>query len=165
MKWCYGLAALLLLAALSVPVQAFTADRLDISVQENGDANITFDYTLNWLEYLAVFLHVADPAAELQRSLQSNTYANVTVYSVTPKKVSLGVEKFAVVRDQPAGTTLTTPMFSFAGAERVLQQYWFSRYMSPDFSPTVTVIEFPDGYSQIFYDQITIPSVSHNIGK
>jgi hypothetical protein len=27
------------------------------------------------------------------------------------------------------------------------------------------VIEFPDGYSQIFYDQITIPSVSHIIGK
>lgn len=165
MKWTYGLAALLLLVALSVPVQAFTADRLDISVQENGDANITFDYTLNWLEYLAVFLHVADPAAELQKAVQSNAYANVTVYSVTPREVSLGVEKFAVVQDQAMGTTLTTPTISFAGAEQVLQQYWFSRYISPDFSPTTTVIQFPDGYSQTFYDQITIPSVSHTIGQ
>jgi hypothetical protein len=165
MKWCYGLIALLLLVALCIPVHAFTADRLDISVQENGDANITFDYTLNWLEYLAVFLHVADPGAELQKALQGNTYANVTVYSVTPKKVSLGVEKFAVVQDQATGTTLRTPTVSFAGAERVLQQYWFSRYISPDFSPSITVIQFPDGYSETFIDQITIPSVSHTIGQ
>ncbi len=165
MKWCYGLAALLLLVALSMPVQAFTADRLDISVRENGDANITFDYTLNWLEYLAVFLHVADPAAELQKAVQSNTYANVTVNSVTPREVSLGVEKFAVVQDQAMGPTLTTPTISFAQAEQVLQQYWFSRYISPDFSPATTVIQFPDGYSQTFYDQITIPSVSHTIGQ
>jgi hypothetical protein len=165
MKWCYGLAALLLLVALSVPVQAFTADRLDISVRENGDANITFDYTLNWLEYLAVFLHVADPAVELQKALQSNTYATVTVNSVSPRVVSLDVQKFAVVQDEANGTTLTTPAVSFAEAERVLQQYWFSNMISPDFSPAITVIHFPDGYSQTFYDQITIPSVSHTTGQ
>jgi hypothetical protein len=35
--------------------------------------------------------------------------------------------------------------------------------ISPNLAPQVTTITFPDGYQDIFYDQISISSVSHTV--
>ena len=52
---------LLVICFFICPAQAFTAKSLDIAVQQNDDAVITFTYQLSWLENFAVFMHIADP--------------------------------------------------------------------------------------------------------
>ena len=43
---------------------------------------------------------------------------------------------------------MKTPALSFQGAEAVLNQYWFAPLISPDFSPDVTRVVFPDQYTR-----------------
>ena len=61
----FGIIALCLLAAAVMPVQAFTAKSLTITLSPEGDARVDMHYELSFLEETAVFLRVADPAAEL----------------------------------------------------------------------------------------------------
>jgi hypothetical protein len=59
--------------------------------------------------------------------------------------------------------SLNTPALSFKNAEKVLNKYWFARFISPDFSPEVTRVSFPDGFSELFFNKDQIPSVRHII--
>ena len=86
----------LVLALLFCPVHAFTADSLNIVVQPGGDARITFDYTLNWIEYAAVFTRIADPATELQQAVANNFNTQVTIAGVTDHETQLDVPGFAI---------------------------------------------------------------------
>ena len=144
-------------------VQAFTAEELDISVSENGDADISFSYSLSWLENFAVFLRITDPAAELKSALESNFNKPVNVISVDNNKAHIIVNNFASVKTKDGLTIYTTPSMSFSEAEATLNSYWFAPLISPDFSPSQTVIIFPDGYRQVFYNELNIPSVSHTV--
>ena len=54
-------ASLLVLAFVVAPAGAFSADELRILVDEDGGANITFNYTLSWIERIAVFFKIAEP--------------------------------------------------------------------------------------------------------
>ncbi len=58
-----------------------------------------------------------------------------------------------------------TPGLSFGQAEDVLKNYWFSGFVHPDFSPTTTVIRFPDGYSVEYHDVDLVPPVTHTLNK
>jgi len=71
------------------------------------------------------------------------------------------VKGFAAEKVKNGTVTLTTPALSFEKAEQVLQQYWFAALISPDFSPEVTRVTFPDGYTETFYNQDRIPKISH----
>jgi hypothetical protein len=145
------------------PVQAFTAEELDISVSDNGDADISFSYSLSWLENFAVFLRITDPAAELRSALESNVNKPVQVISVENNLARIIVNNFASVKTDDGQKIYTTPSMSFSEAEATLNSYWFAPLISPDFSPSQTVIIFPDGYRQTFYNELTIPSVSHTV--
>lgn len=81
--------AVIVLALLFSPVYAFTSDSFDIHVQPNGDARITFDYTLTWLEHVAVFMRIANPATELQKAITNNFNKQVTIASVTDHETQL----------------------------------------------------------------------------
>lgn len=161
-KWVI-LAVLGVLAIACVPAQAFTADTLDIAVRENGDATITFAYQLNWFEYIVIYLRIADPAAQLRDVLESNLGRTVVVHSVSPGMLSLDVEGFASVQDGTPGLTYTTPVLQFTAAEQYLKQQWFSGLVSADFSPSISTIRFPDGFSQQFLNQDTIPAITHTV--
>ena len=154
---------LLALALLFSPVHAFTADSLVISVQPNGDARITFDYSLSWLEQAAVFARIADPATELRNAFANNAGRPVTIESVTDHEAVFDVQGFAGVKQADGMTSYRTPGLSFAAAEKVLKQYWFAPLISADFSPAVSQVTFPDGYSVRFENQISIPSVTHSV--
>jgi len=155
------LAALLLLSTVAYPALAFQADTLTISLDQDGNANVAFTYHLSWLEYFAVFTRIADPAFEVQRVLEENLHRPVYVQSAGTDSISLTVEAFARVEKSDGVTTLTTPALSFAAAERVLESYWFAPLISPDFSPTVTKVQFPDGYEETFSEAISIPAITH----
>jgi hypothetical protein len=146
------------------PAQAFTAKSLDITVQPTGDATITFDYDLSWFENAAVFMRITDPALELQKALESNYHKPVTVTAADSGHAQFIVQGFASRNENNGAVTMTTPAVSFAEAQNVLNTYWFAPLISPDFSPNVTHVSFPDGYVETFNDQISIPAVKHTLG-
>jgi hypothetical protein len=151
----------LVVILLACPVQAFSAKNLDIAIQDNADAIITFDYELSWIENMAVFSRIADPSAELAKALQNQFRKNVAVTSVSGNHAEFLVERFATRTENDGGVSLNTPSLSFKNAEKAINKYWFARFISPDFSPEVTRVSFPDGYSMEFYNQDQIPSVRH----
>lgn len=154
-------ASVIVLCILSVPAQAMTAESLDIRIDGQGQALVTFDYSLSFFENLAIFLRVADPAKELKSALESNFAKPVQVISVSDGRAVIAVDNFASVRHEGGQTIIRTPGMSFSEAERILKSYWFAPLISTDFSPSVTTVTFPDGYRQLFYDQIEIPSITH----
>ena len=157
------IAGLLLMAVAVMPVQAFTMKSLTIDIAGNGDAQIAMQYDLSFIEQSEVFLRIADPAAELQSAFRSGSSAPVTVTEATSSSARLTVPSFASVTTTDGKTAITSPAVSFERARAVLNSYWFAPLISPDFSPAVTTVTFPDGYREYFYDQISIPSVAHAV--
>jgi len=155
---------LILILAISVcPVQAFTAKSLDIVLQDNGDALITFDYDLSWYENVAVFAQITNPGNELKRALEANFGKKVDVITTTGKQSQVLVQGFASRSVKDNLVTMVTPALSFDSAEKILKQYWFAPLINVDFSPAVTRVIFPDGYIETFNNQIAIPKIDHNL--
>jgi hypothetical protein len=161
-RYALPVAGLFFIALLLVcPAQAFTAKGLDIAVQDNTDAVITFTYELSWFEHAAVFARIGDPGTELKKALENNFHKPVDVTRAGAGMTQFLVKGFAAEKVKNGTVTLTTPALSFEKAEQVLQQYWFAALISPDFSPEVTRVTFPDGYTETFYNQDRIPKISH----
>jgi len=162
-KRLFVLAGLMVLVGcLAVsPVHAFTAKTLDITVQENTDAVIIFDYELSWFENIAVFMRIADPGTELKKALESSYGKPVLVTKTNGGESGFMVQGFASIEERDGTVALITPALSFVDAEKILNQYWFAPLISPDFSPAVTRVNFPDQYTEEFYNQISIPVIRH----
>ena len=161
----YLVLGIAVLACCICPVQAFTAKSLDIAVQQNGDAMITFDYDLSWYENIAVFTRIADPATELKKALESNYGKSVDVLATSGSEVKILVHGFASGSTSGGRTTMTTPSLSFQSAETVLKQYWFAPLISVDFSPDVTRVTFPDRYTVQYANQISLPAITHTLNS
>ncbi|TAJ43936.1 hypothetical protein [Methanofollis fontis] len=157
------LAALLVIAALALPAGAFTADRLDIAIEENGTATITFDYTLSWIEDVAVFFRIADPADELKSALETFSGRSVDVVSVSDRSATFSVESFVHIAEKGNETIYTTPSINLTQSEEALKDYWFAPLIDADFSPAVTVITFPDGSQQVYENIAEIPKTSKSL--
>jgi len=161
----FGIIALCLLAAAVMPVQAFTAKSLTITLSPEGDARVDMHYELSFLEETAVFLRVADPAAELKKAFDSHSSEPVTVPQVTSSSAVVLIPGFATVNQGTRQSRMVTPSVSFEKAQQVMNSYWFAPLVSPDFSPDITTVIFPDGYQEQFHDVITIPSLSHTLSR
>jgi len=157
---------LLLMACAVMPASAFTMKSLTMTLAENGDAQVEMTYDLSLLEQTAVFFRIADPAAQLKSAFDAGGFQQVTVQDASSSSAHMTIPFLATV-SQTGGKnpSLTTPSLSFEHAQAVLNSYWFAPLVSPDFSPGVTTIAFPDGYKAIYYDQITLPSVTHQLSK
>ena len=153
----------LVIVLLACPAQAFTAKSLDIAVDQNGDAVITFDYELSLAENFAVFMQIADPAAELRKALEGNFGKPVEVIQANNGRAQFVTRGYATVKERDGTVIVKTPALSFENAEKVLKKYWFAPLVSPDFSPSVTRVSFSDGFSQEYLDQLSIPSISHTL--
>ena len=164
MKFSYLLLGSLCILFFAVmPAQAFTAKTLTITLNGNGDAQVDMQYDLTFVEQAAIFFHVANPASELQNALQENLNEPVTVVRADNSSAEVIISSFAQVTQSGGITTMATPAFSFAHAEEVMKRSWFAPLISPDLTPQVTTITFPDGYQATFNDLISIPSVSHTV--
>ncbi|HQE85978.1 MAG TPA: hypothetical protein PLX27_05920 [Methanolinea sp.] len=157
----WPVAIVILLVLVAIPANAMTSESLDISIRQDGKADIRFAYHLDWLEYIAVYLRLVDPAAELKKALESNFGKPVTVISVNSNSVHLSVDSFAQVSSSNGTMTARTPGLSFAAGEKILKSYWFAPLVTADLSPSVTTIRFPDGYVETFPDRIEIPPLVH----
>ena len=153
--------ALCVIAVL--PAQAFEAKSLTITLAENGDAEIDMQYELTFLEQSAVFLRIADPAAELKKAFDSNSGKPVTVTRATSSSAVVLVPSFARVYAGNGKKTIVTPAVSFERAQDVMNGYWFAPLISPDFSPAVSTVVFPDGHRATFHDVISLPPISRSV--
>lgn len=166
MKRVYLLLACLCLLAFAVmPAQAFTARSLAVTLDPNGDARITMQYDLSFLEQSAVFFKMADPSAELKKAFDTNSNRQVTVNSVTSSAADIVVPSYATVSQNNGVTTMTSPAISFARAQEVLKSYWFAPLVSANFAPKVTTITFPDGYQATFNNALSVPAVPHDLAS
>lgn len=153
-----------MVAILAVaPGQAFVAKELRISLDDQGNAEIQFDYSLSFFENVAIFLRIADPGRELKSALESNLHKTVEIESVGNTQARFIVEQYATVREEDGEQVMRTPGLSFATAEQTLKHYWFAPLVQADFSPDLTVVQFPDGYQDVFYDATGIPPLSRVI--
>lgn len=156
-------ASLLILAFVAAPAGAFTADDLQIIVNEDGSADVTFNYTLSWIERIAVFFKIAQPEQELKSALEDASGSPVTVTSAESDVARFSIERFAKVRSIEGGNAYATPGLNFTGAQAVLDRYWFAPLVDADFSPGLTVVRFPDGHRETFENQFAIPALSHTV--
>jgi len=162
-KICILIGGLCLLACAVMPVQAFTVRSLTMKLAPDGDAQVDIHYDLTLFEEGAIFFRISDPAAELKKAFDTNSKHPVTVTQATGSSAKVLIPSFASIDTDGDTTTMVTPSLSFEKAQRVLDQYWFAPLMSPDFSPDVTTIIFPDGYRASFYNLLVIPSVPHQL--
>jgi hypothetical protein len=146
-----------------MPAQALTAKALTINLDQSGNAQVDFQYDLSFTEQIAVFANVANPSAELKTALENNLNRQVTVVKADSSSAEVIIPSFATISQSNGAETMTTPGFSFANAQNDIKQYWWSSLVSVDLSPEVTTITFPDGYQAVYDNQISFPSVSHQI--
>ncbi|WP_224732844.1 hypothetical protein [Methanoculleus thermophilus] len=156
-------ASFLVLMLMTAPAGAFSADNLLIAVDEDGSADVTFNYTLSWIERIAVFLKIAEPEQELKSALEMATGSPVTVTSVEGDSARFSVLNFARIESTDNETIYSTPGLDFTGAQEVLDRYWFAALVEADFSPDLTVVRFPDGHEETFANQSAIPALSYTI--
>jgi hypothetical protein len=164
-KMHFAIISLCILAVVIMPVQAFTAKSLTITLAPDGDARVDLHYELSFLEQTAVFLRLADPAAELKKAFDSHSSEPVTVPQATSTSAVVLIPGFATINEGTRQVRMITPSVSFEKAQQVMNGYWFAPLVSPDFSPAVTTVIFPDGYQENFSDVISIPSLSHTLSR
>jgi hypothetical protein len=152
-------------ALVAAPIQAFTSKVLDIEVLENGDAIISFNYEITWYESLALSARMVDLNKDVGDAIKSNFGNNAEIIEMTTSNAKIRVPNYVIVRPYTDGTTeYETPSLSFKNAQESLNKYWFTKYLTVDFSPEEIRIKFPDGYEQKFHEQISIPAVSNKQG-
>jgi hypothetical protein len=165
MKYRYpAIVALLLLALIAVPGSAFTAKQLVITVQENGDADISFNYQLTWPENFAYSI-IPNREQFVQSALRSKFPSNeVDAIRVATDSTELTVKGFATVSTSggyPESTVYKTPAVSFMAAGDLLGNYpMIARFITPDFSPEVTIVKFPGGQQYTYNDASEIPAIT-----
>jgi len=166
MKYRYlFLVALLVLALISMPATAFTAKKVVITINNDGDANINFNYQLTWMESF-VYSFIPNKEQIVQSALEGN-FPSKEVDSIQVSRTStdLIVRDFAKVTTSGGTTTFKTPTVSFTMAQDLLNNYpRIARAITPDFSPEETIVKFPgsgDTYTYINVDGI--PQITYTI--
>jgi hypothetical protein len=145
-----------LLAA--APAHAFTANSLDMSIDESGDATAVFRFTLEGL------IENAIPQSMLEEQLVNGLASGSeppTLVSMDRSSATLLIKKFANTYDVPTGTEYQTSAMDFRKAEIALQNSAVSSVITADFSPSTATMTFPDGYSRTFADVESLPSMTH----
>ncbi|MDK2989640.1 hypothetical protein [Methanoculleus sp.] len=163
MKHGILVASLLALTLIVAPTGAFTTDNLLIAVDEDGSATITMNYTISWIERIAVFFKIAEPEQELKSALEDALGVPVTVASAESDVAAFSIQEFAEIDGTDGGNVYSTPGLDFTGAQAVLDRYWFAPLVEADFSPALTVVRFPDGHEETFSNQSAIPPLSHTV--
>ena len=145
---------------LVAPVQAFTADSLSITVAKNGDATAAFTYTLDGV------IENAIPESILQEQMVKGLATSSDppeVLSFSKSEADLYLKNFAIVTEVPTGTEYQTASMDFKKAQIALQNSAVSTVISADFSPKVTTVTFPDGYSRQLTASSVLPSLDHTV--
>jgi hypothetical protein len=143
---------------LVIPVQAFTANSLDIIIDKNGDAVATFRFTLEGIIENSIPQSILEE--ELKKGLTTSSDPP-ELKSMDRSSAVLLMKKFADSSDVPTGTGYLTASMDFKKAEVALQNSALSGAVSADFSPEKIVLTFPDSYQREFSNVDVLPAVFH----
>ncbi len=149
-----------LLVFITGPAAAFTANSLDITVDENGDAVATFRFTLEG------FIENAIPQSMLEEELLKGLGTSSEppeLISMDRSSAMIRLKKFAAVGDVPTGTEYRTVTMDFKKAQIALQQSAVSTVVTADFSPDVMTVTFPDAFNRQFTGADVLPAITHII--
>ena len=149
-----------LLVFITGPAAAFTANSLDITVDENGDAVATFRFTLEG------FIENAIPQSMLEEELLKGLGTSSEppeLISMDRSSAMIRLKKFAAVGDVPTGTEYRTVTMDFKKAQIALQQSAVSTVVTADFSPDVITVTFPDAFNRQFTGADVLPAITHII--
>jgi hypothetical protein len=154
----------LLLACCSfftvIPAHAFTANSLDITIGENGDAIATFRFTLDG------FIENAIPQSMLEEELTKGLTTSSdppVLKSMDRSSAVLLMKKFADTSDVPTGKEYRTATMDFKKAEIALQNSAIGDAVTADFSPATISLTFPDEYKRQFSNVDVLPAVFHTV--
>lgn len=143
-----------------IPAHAFTADSLDITVSENGDAIATFRFTLEG------FIENAIPQSMLEEELKKGLTSSSEppeLQSMDRSGAVLLMKKFADISDVPTGKEYRTATMDFKKAEIALQNSAIGDAVTADFSPAKISLTFPDSYKREFSNVDVLPAVFHTV--
>lgn len=141
---------------LVIPAAAITVHHVDITVAENGDAYITGDYSMNWMEQVVVY-----PAA--LSLLSVNAPKQAVIHSISPTNVQLTVQNLANVRHTNTSTVYTTPAFSVGDVTQELDKFWFANMVTLDLASGTLTLRFPDGATVEDTDLSSVPAFGHAV--
>jgi hypothetical protein len=156
--------SLLLVLSLLVatPCAALHARYLDIAIDRDGNATVTFEYTLPMVEQVLAFLGAVNPERDLGQILAATTGGRVERLPSVDGAASYSVEGFANITETPPQIIYDTHDLNLSWGEAGYKSSILAPLIEPDFSPEVTVIRFPDAYSVTFRDLLHIPNVTHS---
>jgi hypothetical protein len=145
---------------IAAPVQAFTANSLDITVDKSGDATAVFRFTLEGLIENAIPQSILEE--QLVKGLSSSSEPP-TLISMDRSSATLILKKFANTYDTAQGTDYQTSSMNFREAEIALENSAVSSVITADFSPATATLTFPDGYARTFSNVESLPSITHTV--
>jgi hypothetical protein len=146
----------------STPAAALHARYLDIIVDREGNATVTFEYNLSWVEQALAFFGAVNPDRDLEQIFAATTGGEVGTLSAGPGATTFSVTGFASVTGGSPGSTYETCPINLSWGQDGYEASILAPLLEPDFSPDVTVIRFPDAYSRTFRDLLLIPNVTHS---
>jgi hypothetical protein len=143
---------------ISGPVLAFTANSLDITVDESGDAIAIFRFSLEGMLENAIPQSILEE--ELLKGLSTSSEPPELI-TMDRSSATIRMKQFASVADVPTGTEYRTVTMNFKKAEIALQSSALSSVVTADFTPSTITITFPDSYNRQFMDADVLPSITH----
>jgi hypothetical protein len=143
-----------------IPAHAFTANSLDITVDEKGDAIATFRFTLEGIIENAIPQSVLEE--ELKKGLTTSSEPP-ELKSMDKSSAVLLMKGFADTSDVPTGKEYRTATMDFKKAEIALQNSALSSAVSADFSPEKITLTFPDSYKKEYTNVDVLPAVFHTV--
>ena len=145
----------------STPAAALHARYLDIVVDRDGNATVTFEYSLSFIEQVLAFFGAVNPDRDLERIFAAATGGEVEALSASTGTTTFSVRGFAAVTGTDPGSIYDTCTLNLSWGQAGYESSILAPLLDPDFSPDTTVIRFPDAYSRTFRDQLLIPNVTH----
>jgi hypothetical protein len=152
-----GVGLLIAVIFAVIPVQGFTAQNMNITIDQIGNAHVDITYSLNFAESAALFTGIGDPSAKIQNELEYNLGHPVTINTLTGSEMSCDIQNFATVN----GNTYTTQSFTFQSMADKVQKYWFEG--GSNFAPELITIQFPNGYQDTYTNRIDVPADTYII--
>jgi hypothetical protein len=144
-----------------MPAAAFHARYLEVVIDRGGDATVTFEYTLSFLEQCLAFLGFISPDKDIGQILGASTGGEVETLLAARGATLFSVKDFAMVGEDATGITCYTPTLNLSWGQAGYESSILAPLLEPDFSPDVTIIRFPDAYSLTLRDQLVIPNLTH----
>lgn len=153
------------LAAAAMPASALTITSYTAEIQDDGNAILTFNYDMTFVEYVGYYLNIANPGKLIKEEYDKHANMPGEVLSSDSKGTSFKVYGYATVSNDVNGKTIKTPSQSFQKAEAILKEHPVAKLTTFDLSPDITTVTFPDGYCENFYNELSIPSITHVIRR